>query len=59
MVVPGRHPAARDRGREMAARIMAEGMTLTDRLVAWAMMSGLTFALVQSAQGMALPAHFA
>ncbi|MDP4022093.1 hypothetical protein Q8W71_05635 [Methylobacterium sp. NEAU 140] len=42
----------------MAAKMMTQGMTVTDNLVAWAMMAGLSFALVQYAQGLALPAHF-
>jgi hypothetical protein len=42
----------------MASRIMTRGMTGTDRLVAWTMIAGLAFALLQAAQDLALPAHF-
>ena len=42
----------------MATQMMTTGMTGTDRAVAWTMIAGLALALVQYAQGLALPAHF-
>jgi len=42
----------------MATRIMTNGLTRTDCLVAWTMIAGLALALVQYAQDIALPAHF-
>ena len=42
----------------MATKLMTKGMTVTDRIVAWSMMSGLAFALLQVAQTAALPVHF-
>jgi hypothetical protein len=42
----------------MAARMMTRGMSVTDRIVAWFMMSALALALLQTAQTAALPAHF-
>lgn len=43
----------------MATRMMTKGMSTMDRAVAWTMMAGLALALIQYAQAMALPAHFA
>jgi hypothetical protein len=42
----------------MATKMMTKGMTVTDRVVAWSMISGLALALLQVAQTAALPAHF-
>lgn len=42
----------------MAKMLMTRGMTPTDRIVAWAVMSGLAVALFQYAQASALPSHF-
>lgn len=42
----------------MATKMMIKGMSVTDRVVAGAMMTGLAMALVQYAQTLALPAHF-
>ena len=42
----------------MATKMITKGMTRTDRIVAWTMMTGLAIALIQYAQGMALPMHF-
>jgi hypothetical protein len=42
----------------MATKMMTQGMTVTDHIVAWSMMSGLALALLQLAQTAALPAHF-
>ena len=43
----------------MATGMITKGMTVTDHIVAWSMMSGLALALLQLAQTAALPAHFA
>jgi hypothetical protein len=42
----------------MATRMMTQGLTRSDRLVAWTMIAGIALALVQYAQDFALPAHF-
>jgi hypothetical protein len=42
----------------MATKMMTTGMTMTDHIVAWSIMSGLALALLQLAQTAALPAHF-
>ena len=42
----------------MATMMMTKGTTTIDRIVAWAMLSGLAVALLQYAQASALPAHF-
>jgi hypothetical protein len=42
----------------MASKIMTRGMTGLDRVVAWTMIAGLSFAMIQSALDKALPAHF-
>ena len=42
----------------MATKMMTRGMTVTDHIVAWSMMSGLALALLQLAQTASLPAHF-
>jgi hypothetical protein len=42
----------------MATKMMTKGLTVTDRVVAWSMMSGLALALLQVAHTTALPAHF-
>ena len=42
----------------MATKMMTKGMTVTDHIVAWSMMSGLVLALLQVAQTAVLPAHF-
>jgi len=41
----------------MATKMMTKGMTVTDHIVAWSMMSGLALALLQVALTAALPAH--
>jgi hypothetical protein len=38
--------------------MMTRGMTTADRIVAWAMMTGLALALLQCGQASALPPHF-
>ena len=43
----------------MAKRAMISGLTQTDRAMVWTMLVGLTLALIQYAQTLALPAHFA
>jgi hypothetical protein len=42
----------------MATRMMTNSATGADRIVAWIMIAGLALALIQSAQALALPAHF-
>jgi hypothetical protein len=42
----------------MATKMMTKGMTMADHIVAWSMISGLAFALLQVAQTAALPTHF-
>lgn len=42
----------------MATRMMTNSVTGADRIVAWIMIAGLALALIQSAQALALPAHF-
>lgn len=42
----------------MATRTMTNSVTGADRIVAWIMVAGLALALIQSAQALALPAHF-
>ena len=42
----------------MAKRMMIRGMTLSDQVVAWAMMAGLAVALVHFGQAAALPTSF-
>lgn len=43
----------------MAKRAMMTGMTRIDRAFVSTMLGGLTLALIQYAQTLALPAHFA
>ncbi|MGV7033791.1 hypothetical protein [Methylobacterium symbioticum] len=42
----------------MATMLMTKGATATDRIVAWALLSGLAIAVLQYAEASALPAHF-
>jgi hypothetical protein len=42
----------------MATRMMTNSVTGADRIVTWTMITGLALALIQSAQALALPAHF-
>lgn len=42
----------------MTTKMKIRGMTARDRVLAWAVMTGLATALLQYAEAAALPAHF-
>ncbi|MGU3546194.1 hypothetical protein [Methylobacterium sp. A52T] len=42
----------------MATKMMTKGMTVTDHIVAWSMVTGLALAVLQFALTAALPTHF-
>lgn len=54
----GRDTVAETGEVTMATMLMTKGATATDRIVAWALLSGLAIAVLQYAEASALPAHF-